>query len=451
MILRMTFAARIALIVVVGLGMAWISAIALYYVARAHTAEDNTLPVPGHIAAVVELIERTPGPERALVLRAASSETFSARIDHAATIGATAPRILPRLNARAIEQSLQPLGGRPVSVNFSDAGEPIRLFSRLVPTTIDVRVGLATGETLVIEIGNRILVGPLGLPVGFGAGLFGSVIALLALFAMHRETKPLARLAEAVDRVDLSLDPVALPEAKRSAPEIRALIDAFNRLQNRLGELLRSRMVMLGGISHDVRTYATRLRLRAEKINDATERDRAIADINDMIVLLDDALLASRAGAGELAEEMVEIDDIIAAEAADRRNGGARIDYQRGQWEQVPIVLGDRLALRRVVANLADNAIKYGGAAHLRSVIVGNAIELTVDDEGSGIPPEQRQAMLEPFSRLETSRNRGTGGAGLGLAIARGLVEAHGGSLSIGQAPSGGARIAVRLPLFRSN
>jgi signal transduction histidine kinase len=82
-------------------------------------------------------------------------------------------------------------------------------------------------------------------------------------------------------------------------------------------------MVMLGGISHDVRTYATRLRLSAEKINDAAERDRAIADINDMIVLLDDALLASRAGAGELAEEMVEIDDIIAAEVADRRSGGA--------------------------------------------------------------------------------------------------------------------------------
>src|SRR4030088_2085906 len=236
---------------------------------------------------------------------------------------------------------------------------------------------------------------------------------------MHRETKPLARLAEAVDRVDLSLDPVALPEAKRSAPEIRALIDAFNRLQSRLGELLRSRMVMLGGISHDGRTYATRLRLRAEKINDESERDRAIADINDMIVLLDDALLASRAGAGELAEAMVEIDDIIGAEVADRRSGGARIDYyQRGHREQVPIVLGDRLALRRVVANLADNALKYGGAAHLRSVIVGKAIELTVDDEGLGIPPEQRQAMLEPFCPLETSRNRRTGGARFGAANA---------------------------------
>ncbi len=451
MILRMTFAARIGLIVVVGLGMAWISTIALYYIARAHTAESNTLPVPGHIAALVELIERTPSEERKLVLRVASSETFAARIDAGANTGTTAQRILPRLNQRAIESSLQALGGRPVSVNFADTGERRRLFSRLVPPTVDVRVGLRTGDTLVIEVGNALLLGPLGLPVGFGAGIFGTLIALLALLVMHRETKPLARLAEAVDRVDLSLDPVALPEARRSAPEIRSLIDAFNRLQGRLGELLRSRMAMLGGISHDVRTYATRLRLRAEKINDEAERDRAIADINDMILLLDDALLASRAGAGELAEEMVEIDDIIRAEVADRRSGGARIDYQGGHWEQVPIVLGDRLALRRVVANLADNAIKYGGSAHLRSMIVDKDFLLTVDDEGAGIPPEHRQAMLEPFSRLETSRSRGTGGAGLGLAIARGLTEAHGGALSIQQAPSGGARISVRLPLFQSH
>jgi len=451
MILRMTFAARIGLIVVVGLGMAWISTIALYYIARAHTAESNTLPVPGHIAALVELIERTPSEEQKLVLRVASSETFAARIDAGANTGTTAQRILPRLNQRAIESSLQALGGRPVSVNFADVGERRRLFSRLVPPTVDVRVGLRTGDTLVIEVGNAILLGPLGLPVGFGAGIFGTLIALLALLVMHRETKPLARLAEAVDRVDLSLDPVALPEARRSAPEIRSLIDAFNRLQGRLGELLRSRMAMLGGISHDVRTYATRLRLRAEKINDEAERDRAIADINDMILLLDDALLASRAGAGELAEEMVEIDDIIRAEVADRQSGGARIDYQGGHWEQVPTVLGDRLALRRVVANLADNAIKYGGSAHLRSMIVDKDFLLTVDDDGAGIPPEHRQAMLEPFSRLETSRSRGTGGAGLGLAIARGLTEAHGGALSIQQAPSGGARISVRLPLFQSN
>ncbi len=103
------------------------------------------------------------------------------------------------------------------------------------------------------------------------------------------------------------------------------------------------------------------------------------------------------------------------------------------------------------MSEFGAGTIKYGGAAHLRSQIAGKDIVLTVDDEGAGFPPEQRQAMLEPFSRLETSRNRGTGGAGLGLAIARGLIEAHGGRLSIEQAPSGGARISIRLPLFQSH
>ena len=125
MILRMTFAARIGLIVVVELGMAWISTIALYYIARAHTAESNTLPVPGHIAALVELIERTPSEERKLVLRVASSETFAARIDAGANTGTTAQRILPRLNQRAIDSSAgarRPPGQRQRSPPWAASG-----------------------------------------------------------------------------------------------------------------------------------------------------------------------------------------------------------------------------------------------------------------------------------------------------------------------------------------
>jgi len=111
-------------------------------------------------------------------------------------------------------------------------------------------------------------------------------------------------------------------------------------------------------------------------------------------------------------------------------------------------VLGDRLALRRVVANLIDNALNYGGAAHLRIDTDAGFVTLLVDDDGPGIPPDQREQILEPFVRLEDSRNRRTGGAGLGLAVARSLVEAHEGTITIAAAAGGGARVIVRLPLF---
>ena len=120
-----------------------------------------------------------------------------------------------------------------------------------------------------------------------------------------------------------------------------------------------------------------------------------------------------------------------------------------GRGRRGVFVLGDRLALRRIVANVIDNAIKYGRLAHVRTQLAGNVIRITVDDEGPGIPADQRQAILEPFNRLEASRNRATGGAGLGLAVVRSLVEAHGGTIEIAEVPSGGTRVSVELPVFR--
>ena len=192
-------------------------------------------------------------------------------------------------------------------------------------------------------------------------------------------------------------------------------------------------------------TFLTRLRLRVDRIPDEDERDRAGAEIADMIRLLDDALLASRAGAGELAEELVELALVVRTEVEDRRAAGKPVDV-RASGDTT--VLGDRLALRRVVANLIDNALRHGTAAHLSVEADNGWVTLLVDDEGPGIPPEQRDQILEPFVRLEDSRNRCTGGAGLGLAVARSLVEAHEGAISIAAAPSGGARVIVRLPVF---
>ncbi|TKW80266.1 MAG: HAMP domain-containing protein, partial [Bradyrhizobium icense] len=346
------------------------------------------------------------------------------------------------------------LRGRAVEIVAPPDRRPNRWFprlARLMANATEFRIALRTGETLVVDAYTRLPVTPLGLPVGFGAGLFGTIVALLALLVMQRETRPLAQLAAAVDRVDLSADPPVLVEARRSAPEIRAVITAFNRLQGRLNEMLRARMTLIGGIAHDVRTFATRLRLRVEHIPDEAERRRAITDIDDMIRLLDDALLSARAGAGGLSQEMIEFATLVQTEVRDRQAQGDIVDIMTEADAGRAIVLGDRLALRRVIANLIDNAIKYGRVAHLRIGLRQHSVLVSVDDEGPGIPEDARQAMFEPFNRLEASRNRATGGAGLGLAVVRALVEAHGGTIDIGTAPGGGARVNIVLPTFKAD
>jgi signal transduction histidine kinase len=449
--LRLTLATRLALIVTVGFSVVAIVVIAVFYLTTLRES-DLTRPSPERLAALAALIEQTAPDERGRVLEAVSSPQFAVRIEPAGTPGGsadgTSQRQIPPRDAYATA-----LSGRAVEIAAAPDPPPRRWFprlSRLMASATEFRITLRGGEILVVDARTRLPVTPLGLPVGFGAGLFGTIVALLALLVMQRETRPLARLAAAVDRVELSADPPLLAQARRSAPEIRAVIAAFNRLQGRLREMLRARMTLIGGIAHDVRTFATRLRLRVEQIPDAAERERSIADIDDMIRLLDDALLSARTGGGGLAQEMVEFAALVYADVRDRWAQGDAVDVTTEDGAQDAIVLGDRLALRRVLANVIDNAIKYGRVAHLRTALQHQMIVVSVDDEGPGIPQEARLAMLEPFNRLETSRNRATGGAGLGLAVVRSLVEAHGGTVEIAAAPGGGARVTIALPVFKA-
>lgn len=448
--LRLSLAARITMIVVIALTAAWIGTIALFYMSRDREGEGAN-PSPRQIAALVELVEQAPPEQRPRTLYAVTSSILAAKLEPGETLNAVPGDAWPVDEAVRRTYAAE-LGNRALVIASLPAFFAQRRFLRLFATAanaLEFRIALKTGETLVVDTKSPLLVSPVGLPLGLGAGLFGTLIALVALVIMHRETRPLARLAAAVDRMDFAGLPVLLPEARASAPEIQALIAAFNRLQTRLSQLLRARMAMLGGISHDVRTFATRLRLRIDHIPDGAERDRAIGDISDMIRLLDDALLASRAGAGELDEELVEFDRIVQAEFEDRRAAREAIDLCMSPSAAGATTLGDRLALRRIVANLVDNALKYGHVAHVTLAADRRTIELIVDDEGPGIPSDLREILLEPFVRQETSRNRRTGGAGLGLAVVRNLVEAHGGTVVIGDAPTGGARLAVRLPRFQ--
>ncbi|SON54406.1 Sensor protein RstB [Hartmannibacter diazotrophicus] len=444
---RLTIAARIVLIAVLGIIVAWTIMIAVYY--RIRVPETNAVtPAPERIAAVVALVERTPPAERADLFKALTTASFVPSI----VAEPDASPDLPLADPELIAGYQAALGQRTLQLVVPENS----LFRRLPAArlaqgqALEFRIHLRTGEWLVIDTASLFTLTWFGLPVGYGAAMLGTLLAFATLLLALRETRPLSRLAAAVDRFDLTDRPVDLPRPRRSAPEIKALIGAFDRLQARLNQLLAARMAMITGISHDVRTFAARLRLRVEQIPDAAERERAVGDIADMIRLLDDALLAGRAGSGEQPSELLDLADCLREEVDDRRATGA--DVTLDLREREALVIGDRLAIRRIFGNLIENAVKYGGSARItlqtERMDESAVHRVTVDDRGPGIPVERRASVLEPFVRLEGSRNRATGGAGLGLAIARTLTDAHGGTLAIDDAPEGGARVIVRLPAF---
>ena len=199
---------------------------------------------------------------------------------------------------------------RPALETFSQ--RPVRL---VVP--------LADGEFLVAETVDDLTVRVLGLPPGFWAGIIGFLVAALALYAVVRETIPLSRLARSVDRFAEAIEPAPVPMG--GAREVRSLIGAFNRMQSRIAELVRNRTFMLAAISHDLRTYLTRLRLRVEMMPDADMRERATRDVEEMDALLDDALTFARTSFANGRSERVDLVDIVRRECAERSAAGSSV------------------------------------------------------------------------------------------------------------------------------
>jgi signal transduction histidine kinase len=446
----LTLSARLAIIVLIGFLAAWLTFVTLFFRFSSETALAIA-PAADRLLAIARVIETTPPDRRGAAFAAIDGPRLVVGVAREPP-PPERPVQVRTLLAEVEAQLAVRLAGRDVAVGAtSDAvvGVPLRRLLGRTPVELVVHVGLTTGETLVVRAGTPYAGITSGVPVGTGAGLLGLLIAGAAVFVMWRETRPLSRLAGALDRVDLSGRAPALTAPKGGAPEIRAVVVAVNRLQERLAGLMAARLAMIGGISHDVRTFATRLRLKIDGIADESERARAAADIDDMIRLLDDALLAARAGAGELVGELTDLDEVVAAEVGDRPADDGSVTYLRPAATGPVFVLGDRLALRRVVANLIDNALKYGDTATVRLETGDGVARLAVEDDGPGIPEDRRLSVFEPFVRLEASRARATGGAGLGLAVVRSFAEAMGGTVAAEAAAGGGARLVVTLPLFR--
>ncbi len=450
--LRFGFVTRLALIFIASLIVLQVFVVALFYADRGQaTGEGFRLPLPDQVAAMVELIENAPKPQRDLILRSVNTPRFSVHVTETADEAAPGNWQKSAMAERILRRYLSALGERQVTVLIESSG-PSWLFPRtlafILPGSSAIYVDMKTGETLVVETQGILTVSLFGQPPGFWASILGFGIAVLTILLIRREARPLRMLARAADNIDLSGEATALPDAPGSAPEIRRVIAAFNRLQGRIAGLIAARMAIVGGISHDLRTYATRLRLRAEAIPAESERAKAVRDIDDMIGMLDDAMLAISEGASNHQEELVDLGEVVAYEVEDRQSARADVALETRLNGTQPLVLGHARGLRRLVANVLDNALKYGGNARIELSARGRWLLVIVDDNGPGIPQAQREQVLEPFVRLDPSRNRQTGGAGLGLTIAKKVVDTHHGRLVLTDAPGGGTRVIIALPAF---
>ncbi|MDF3888480.1 ATP-binding protein [Cupriavidus basilensis] len=282
---------------------------------------------------------------------------------------------------------------------------------------------------------------------GFGPPRLGLLFQLAAIVAAswvgaRLLARPVQRLASSAGR--LAQDVHAPPLDEDSGPaEARDAAKAFNHMQQRIRTQLAQQSRFLAAVSHDLRTPLTRMSLRIEGVDDNQVRYRLRQDLAEMNGLIDATLYYLRERDGAAApRQRVDVHALLQAVVDDATEIGQDVSLSGGAEP----LLAYPAELRRAVVNLVENAHRYGGSARIALADSAERVVIDVCDDGPGIPPEEMARVLEPFYRLESSRNRATGGVGMGLSIAADIVSRHGGELSLANRPEGGLRVRIVLP-----
>ncbi|MBO9711838.1 MAG: HAMP domain-containing histidine kinase [Sphingomonas sp.] len=267
------------------------------------------------------------------------------------------------------------------------------------------------------------------------------VVLLPVLWAGRRISRPLRQLAQAAGQ--FTPGDGGQPVEERGPGDVRAVIAAYNALGLRVNAMLDEKDRMLGAIGHDLRTPLAALRVRIESVEDDEDRNRMADTIDEMNRTLDDILSLARLGRPSEPPTDVDLSSLIDAVVEDFRDLEANVEFEEAP--RLTMRLRPSL-MRRAVRNLIENAVKYGGGAEVRLVPGDQLVAIEVADRGPGIPPEKYEAVFDPFTRLETSRNRETGGTGLGLALARAIVRDARGDIRLAPREGGGLVATITLP-----
>ncbi len=270
--------------------------------------------------------------------------------------------------------------------------------------------------------------------------------AVLVAWAMRQSSAPMRELAVAAEQLGMNVNAPPLPE--RGTLEAIKAARAFNLMAERIRRFVRDRTFMLTAIGHDLRTPITRLKLRAEWMEDEEQQHKMLSDLDELESMVAATLAFGRDDAAAEALAAIDLAELlrtIGEEAADARPDGAEHVCYDGPDHQV--VRARPVAIKRALSNLIQNALNYGGTARIAlGPPKGGVLAVLVDDDGPGIPAAELERVFEPFHRLEASRNRETGGTGLGLPIARNILRAHGGDVALCNRATGGLRVTVTLP-----
>jgi len=328
-----------------------------------------------------------------------------------------------------------------VPLRMVDALEDKGQGSVVVTPRLQVEVVLSDGTWLSVRQSTDGSVFP-RLLRNLAAPIFLVVIILLISWRAARVLlKPLQQLSAAAERLGRERSITAIPEM--DIPEYKAIADSFNDMQKRLKRFVDERTQMLAAISHDLNTPLTRLRLLAEDLSDTRQRQQVLSDITEMEMMIRSSLAFARDDSQQEPSVSVDIASLLISLCDSVSDSGPSALY-RGPDHAF---LSCRpVALRRAIGNLIDNGCKYGEQVAVDLEVLDGAVEIRITDRGPGIPEEDREKAFTPFQRLETSRNRETGGTGLGLPIARDIIRSHGGDIELCNGHEGGLIVTVRLP-----
>ncbi|BDB24197.1 two-component sensor histidine kinase [Cupriavidus sp. TA19] len=422
-----TLGSRLFLILLTGLVVAHGLSFGVLFAERYITARQVMLgTLETDVSTSIAILDRVPAAERPQWLPHVN------RGNYQYMLGPGLPGV-PEMSEQAQEiadRITEASGGRfPVRVE-SIPGQGKRMQAHLT---------LSDGSPLTIDVHPKPTPVAQWLPYVLVLQLL--LLVLCCWLAVRLSLRPVVALANAAD----ALDPNAAgePLAEAGSTELVRAARAFNAMRERIARFVEERVQILAAISHDLQTPITRMKLRAEMAEDSEDKRKLVHDLDEIETLVKEGLAYARAmhGDGEKASR-IDVGSFVESLVYDYQDTGKAVTIQQNI---AGAIMTRPHALRRILTNLTDNAIKFGGAAELSVRRDGGAVVIGVLDRGPGIPAEKLESVMQPFVRLEESRNRETGGTGLGLAIAHQLALAIGGSLTLRNREGGGLEAQLRL------